>query len=722
MYNEIINFLDHKRLKEGLALLKEFATSVNDWEIRGKIEDLQTNYEYMLTYAAQGQDDPGRNSFFIQLLNRSYELADDIKFAQRMNTGYSDLADVYRNSSRQPLKSFKALQEELLQLNIEQGIVSSDETTDFSNHSAFPIHSTFDDYLFNKIVTSKRWNEAVYSDVYKLVYKGMSPFDLEVMISAVTLSLLQYFDWYKFYFLINIYLDKEYLSIKCRALVGIALTYYYHESRIQLYPTDEKIVLDFLLDSTTVSNELHLIQQAFLLTRETEKIDKKMREEIIPEMMKNPYLKGQNNKIEEFDLNEIEQKNPEWQEEMDRITEHIQELGELQREGADTYMSTFAMLKNYNFFKTTAHWFYPFDIHVSAIKDIFNEKNIQDKSILNVMLQSPAFCNSDKYSFCMALNEIPSQQMQMLGGNIQGKEELLNVQLGAPQSITPEEKYKIAYRQYIQDLYRFFKLWNYRNQQHDIFTDPLDLWNIGDLKKSMCTQLNVRETADYLLAKGYYKEATELLEYIIKQAPSDTELLQKSGFAHLKMKHYQEADSKFSSAFILNPKDVWNIKQLAYCEKKLGNIQKALELLEMASDFDPENLSLSLQIGQCLICLNRYEEAIKHFFKVEYLGKSPVNARRAIAWCYFMTKKYAEAKRFYQKIIQEAEPTINDWLNYGHANLAEGNLKEAVHCYKEVSQQCASHDEFIQLFRGDVDILKKAAVEETTLYIVQELV
>mgnify|MGYP000523739298 FL=1 len=58
-----------------------------------------------------------------------------------------------------------------------------------------------------------------------------------------------------------------------------------------------------------------------------------MREEIIPEMMKNPKLN-----LEGLD-EDAEDHNPEWEEWIDRsgITDKLRELGELQMSGADVY-------------------------------------------------------------------------------------------------------------------------------------------------------------------------------------------------------------------------------------------------------------------------------------------------------------------------------------------------------------------------------------------------
>lgn len=74
-----------------------------------------------------------------------------------------------------------------------------------------------------------------------------------------------------------------------------------------------------------------------------------MREEIIPQMMRNPNLRKP--ELKAIEIEDIEDLNPEWQKELEKIGDHIRELGELQMEGADTYMTAFSQLKTYPFFR-----------------------------------------------------------------------------------------------------------------------------------------------------------------------------------------------------------------------------------------------------------------------------------------------------------------------------------------------------------------------------------
>lgn len=109
-----------------------------------------------------------------------------------------------------------------------------------------------------------------------------------------------------------------------------------------------------------------------------------MREEIIPEMMKNPKLN-----LEGLD-EDAEDHNPEWEEWIDRsgITDKLRELGELQMSGADVYMSTFSQLKQFPFFRKISHWFYPFDPQYQDIAKLSLGNDEQKISLLNILMNS----------------------------------------------------------------------------------------------------------------------------------------------------------------------------------------------------------------------------------------------------------------------------------------------------------------------------------------------
>lgn len=86
-----------------------------------------------------------------------------------------------------------------------------------------------------------------------------------------------------------------------------------------------------------------------------------MREEIIPEMLKSMSpMRNMKFGFEESD-EEKDDTNPDWADAIEKsgLGDKLREMNELQLEGADVYMSTFAQLKSYPFFREISNWFYP---------------------------------------------------------------------------------------------------------------------------------------------------------------------------------------------------------------------------------------------------------------------------------------------------------------------------------------------------------------------------
>ena len=166
------------------------------------------------------------------------------------------------------------------------------------------------------------------------------------------MSLMENFDLRKFMLLFDAYQHSS-NQVNQRALVGIALLTFTYDSRLYIYP-EIKARLELLNESKDLAENLNRIQIQLLRSRETKKIDKKMREEIIPEMIKKVNRMNRKLDIDEAEEESYsEDKNPDWNEwiEESGLNDKLKEMSELQMEGADVYMSTFSQLKTFPFFR-----------------------------------------------------------------------------------------------------------------------------------------------------------------------------------------------------------------------------------------------------------------------------------------------------------------------------------------------------------------------------------
>lgn len=89
-----------------------------------------------------------------------------------------------------------------------------------------------------------------------------------------------------------------------------------------------------------------------------------------------------------------------------------------------------------------------------------------------------------------------------------------------------------------------------------------------------------------------------------------------------------------------------------------------------------------LHIGHCYLEQKRYDEALKYYFKVDYLNPTHAKAQRGVAWCSFVLGKYDQARTTYRKLIAD-HPQPEDYLNAGHTEWAMQNVKSAYAYYRQ---------------------------------------
>lgn len=728
MYKDIIRLLDNRRLKEALTQMTVYAGRTADWQLKNEIETLHTSYHLMLQYASQGMKDPNKKRMYGEMIQTAYELTDRTLRTLEAAGGQGTYYDIVRTFAVRPPHTLAELQMQLEtyteDIATAPALYFDERERETQMDAMRKKHTEAIDELFDKVWTSAQWSEAELTEAIGMTESVMiAPADIAVMVSAVTMSLLHTFDARKFSFLIHTYRRGEVLTGQ-RALIGIALVCYYQQQRILLYPSATS-ALEALCEDPRFTAEMHRVQiQLLQSARETQKIDKKMREEIIPGMMKNPKLKRPRIGMEEAE--DAEDSNPEWEEWIDKsgMADKLRELGEMQMAGADVYMSTFAQLKNFPFFRKVAHWFYPFDPQHPEVARLYGQYDEKSLSILDVLMKSDIFCNSDKYSFSLTLAQLPESQRQLMKQQLGMQADLSEeVKERIREIASSEVRAEFVTRQYIQDLYRFFKLWMKRYEMHDIFQDKLDLWNLPSLSSALRHRDYIGKLADYLFAHDYLDEAGILYGYSLENyTPNHAELWQKTGYIHQRQGHYEEAIRHYLQADLIDPDKEWNNRHLAQCYKKWGNYEKAVGYYKKVEQVQRDNLNLSLHIGQCLIELGRYDEALNYFYKVEYLSDKPQNARRALGWCLFITGKYGDAQKYYDKLTAEPQPIKEDWLNAGHVYYLLGETPRAIECYRKAQAMCESHEEFIALFRQDKEVLLEQGLEETDIYIVTDYI
>lgn len=727
MREEIIKLLDQYRLKEALSQMTGYATHTSDWQLKNELEALQTSYDLMLQYTSKGMKDPNKVEIYHKMLRTAYELTDRIHIAVQATQNYGAYYDTMRTFVQSPPHSYAELQMQLEAYTEDMATAPLIYTTEAKRNEEMDAmrkrHETAVDELFEKIWVSTRWSESEYAEAQTLFNSLLIQVnDLSIMVSAVTMSLLQIFDIRKFMFLLNAYTHQD-TMLNQRAIAGIALTCYYYEKRILQYPEAVSRINELNENAEFIKNLHHIQIQLLQSSRETRKIDKKMREEIIPEMMRNVNIMrnmkfGFEENPEENDLN------PDWEKafESSGLGDKIREMNELQLEGADVYMSTFAQLKTYPFFKEPYNWFYPFDMHHSSIIKEFGFKPTGDNAILSLILQSGFFCNSDKYSLCFTMAHIPQSQRTMMLSQMTSQD--LDALMDESKSSALRqyaERPDVISNQYVHDLYRFFKLSQRRHEFRDIFKEEIALHRIPALKEILCKPELLITIADFHFRKEHPAEALELYKELIALNHANADIFQKAGYCLQKEKRYKEAIDAYLKADVLKPDHVWTIRHLATCYRQIRDFASALEYYKKVEAIQPENHNILFYAGSCLAELERYEEALQYFFKLDFIESNCIKAWRAIGWCSFVNGKYEQAMKYYEKILA-SKPLAADYLNAGHVAWRTGKIEKAAELYSKAALEYGGQEIFREMFGKDKETLVRQGISEKDIPLMMDLV
>ena len=720
-YAQIIRLLDGKRLKEGLEAIRKLANGTPG-DTSDATEEAETTYRYMLQYMRQGLADPERQNLYGKLLADAYTLADKARRSQLSPVSTRLYYDRLRFHRLRPLRTLHELQMEMEAYteNMALNHLLDDSSPAAIKEASMRHEQAYSD-MFHRIWLAGFWDNQEEEDARRLLSSLLVPVqDLSLMLSALTMSLMEMFDSKKMLLLLD-GCGHAAEEVRQRAIIGTAIILLLYDKRILVYPAlTARIKL--LAENPAFIQAMNTIQVQLWRSRETKKIDKKMREEIIPEMLKN----ASNLTKAKLDLDEdeiFEETNPDWEDWMEKsgMNDKLIEMNELQMEGADIYMSTFSQLKTYPFFRDISNWFYPFDTQHSAVADTFR-KAPKSGSLLNHILQSGIFCNSDKYSFALTIAQIPEDQQKMMEAQFEAQNEAAREDEVFHKVKAHSQRPDIISNQYIHDLYRFFKLHPRKQEFDDIFEKPLNLAATTALKDVFASEESKMNLAEYLFSKGYTTEALGFyLDIIRENGREDAEIFQKAGYCYQQGKDYKSAIEAYWQADSKKPGNPWTLRHLAACHKQLKQYDEALVYYRKAEAITPDNLNILFQIGYCLAETRRYEEALACFFKIEYSNPRSAKAQRAVAWCSFAAGKHEQALRYYEKLIAN-DPQVQDFLNIGHVYWSMGNTAKAVEYYVQAAKRSGNTDEFIALFDKDEQILEASGIQREELPLMRDLI
>jgi tetratricopeptide (TPR) repeat protein len=687
-----IRSLDSKELKVAFDALQSLISGTQIFDFQDRLDEIQETYKNMLRYRAEGVKDPMQDHIYRSIQTQAYELTDHI---QRLLLRRESTLTYYIQLRNQPV-AFKSYSEQRQQIRIK---------VDLDNRPGY--EQELED-LFMRIWLSDALNFSDTEEIKDMVMDLSLPYPVGCQIvSALTLGLQNFFDVNKVMLLFDAATHPE-NEIRIRAYIGLLITLYLNRKRITLYPSIYDRLALLSEDKRFVST-IRTITLRFILARETEKITRKLQDEIIPEIVKFNSRINKKTDLSNFTPEQLsEGMNPEWMTTIENpeFSKKIEEFSELQQEGADVMHSSFIHLKSFSFFSKVPNWFLPFMEELSSFKNLSEEKNTNP--ILTMLKEAPFMCNSDKYSLYFSVMQLSVRHRTLMVGQVGSQAEEF---LKQTKDDLPGNTDSLIANQYIQDLYRFYKVYPAHMDFDDIFTFPLDFHNLEILKPYLSDEETLTIIAEYYLRKNYFRDALVIYHRLAEGQHDNPILFQKTGYCHQMLGELEQALDDYLHADLIQ-QDKWTIRRIAFCYKALKQPEEALSYFNKYNQLEPDNLTILNSIGHCLLELKQYNDALKYFFKVDYLDSENHKAWRPIAWCSFLIGKYDQARNYYKKILTD-QPTAQDFLNAGHTEWALQNINGALTLYKQaVHKESGNMNRFMEMFYEDMDDLLVAGIEE----------
>ncbi|OQB64053.1 MAG: tetratricopeptide repeat protein [Bacteroidetes bacterium ADurb.Bin145] len=722
-HKQLCSLVSEKKVKQSLDILSDMITRASSGEFRDQYDNLVMTYRNMLAYTIEGINDPERGKIYTKLIQSILELSDRVR--QDILSHYSGWTTywVKQQTEKEQKLTGKSIIESVDDLMFKSDL---DEWLKFSNEinpdpesEISKKHKLLIRNIFNHLWLTDYYGEAEESLINIFLNSvKFRWYEASIFTTAITLSSLRTWQSVKLLNLIRIYKSGQ-EQVMERALSGLILNLHYYNGRVLLYPEISSAVKD-LAQSAIFREHCRIIVLQTIRSRETENLSRKLHDEILPQVAKlKPRLEDKLDLDNILPKDKSEERNPDWSEMFsgsEEIFRTMEELTKLQMEGADVYMSAFANLKHFDFFRDFPNWFMPFHPDHEVVNEIFRDEILGQgtNELAEAMYRTPFICNSDKYSLILNLKYLPDAQKTMMLKVFRMELEGLQ-QLGDDESMTdPNRRFRINVTQYLQDIYRFYKLSPYRKEFEDIFSGRLDIYN-SEFFRLTCNAAEVEAgLADYFFSKNFYDDALSLYLRQADEKPDDAQLNEKIGYCYQQNTDYEEALKYYKRAELIDRKP-WTIKKIALCLRRMGKNEEALEQYLQAGKMEPDNLHTTIMTAHCYLDLKDYNEALKYYFKIEYNDPGNLNILRPIAYCYLALGRFGDSQKYYDR-LSSGKLTANDLINMGHLALCQGNKKEAVDLYRRsIISGEVTKEKFMTIFSDDKSLLISSGVNPDDL-------
>lgn len=713
-----INNLMDKRLDLAIEVLEQLYVQRPTLIGHSELEAVKNDYQLMVDYMERGFTDDKRAFLYLSLLQRLYRVAADLEISWRCKNvivyvdafRISDHLNTSHDFIRSVLESFVS---DVAMLSLLPEAERTEKAKDLYDR-----HQVFINRLFNTLWTSCQWSDDDCAFYTGLMLSPMVDIvDQQLLVSAVTLGAMNQFDINKFKALTTVYQQSTDERVRQRALVGWVLSVF---EGMDIFPEQDEIIRKLCENKDTI-RELYTLQIQFFYSQDTEKDNEKLQRDIMPYL-----VEGSNITIgrlgivekEEDSLENILSQDAE-DKRMEQMEEKVRKMMEMQKQGSDIYFGGFRQMKRFPFFNDLANWFTPFYIDHPALRTTI--ERIGQPNILQTITNQGNFCESDKYSLAFAMESIINQ----IPGNI--KEMMGSEGAFAPMGTTLDKSNPTYIcRAYIQDLYRFFRLYRSSNELINPFIDNHKSSFVADTFFFVYKSFIGTGLDEYKMRLALYlykhKNMDKLVELMSTFHVEDTNYNILMGYINLYFGKPDVAYQIFNMVLQEDTENQWALKGMARAAMDCEDYNTAEHTYSQLLRLEPDNINYAVKRCVTLLKTERYAEAREELFRLDYQYPDNMNVKRVFAWTMLLDKSLDKASQLYDRILSDA-PMAEDYLNSGYCWWAKGNIGQAKNSFQAwITMTKGNKDRLLEEIRNDQKVLDLYGITEIDCLLMVNLI